>query len=99
MKLLYTDQAIESLKEALNFIAPKVTNDKLLEIRNQILDKADSLLLQPYQGQEEPYLAHLNLEHRRLVDGNYKIIYRIVGETIYITDIFDSRQEPLKMKG
>lgn len=98
MKLFYTDQAIESLNEALDFIAPKITYDKLLEIRTQILDKADSLLLQPSQGQEEPYLEHLKLKHRRLIEGNYKIIYRIVGETIYITDIFDTRQEPLKMK-
>jgi len=99
MKLLYTNQAIESLNEALNFITPKVSYDKLLEIRTQILDKADTLLLHPHQGQAEPYLMHLKLEHRRLVQGNYKIIYRIVGEIIYITDIFDSRQEPKKMKG
>lgn len=99
MTLLYTAQAIESLNEALSFIAPKVTYDKLSEIRTQILDKADTLLLQPYQGQVEPYLAHLNLEHRRLIEGNYKIIYRIVGETIYVVDIFDTRQEPSKMKG
>ncbi len=99
MKLLYTDQAIESLNEALSFIAPKITYDKLSEIRTQILDKADTLLLQPNQGQEEPYLAHLKLKHRRLVEGNYKIIYRITGETIYITDIFDTRQEPSRMKG
>ncbi len=99
MKLLYTDQAIDSLNEALNFIAPKVAYDKLLEIRTKILDKADTLLLRPNQGQEEPYLAHLKLEHRRLIEGNYKIIYRIVGEIIYITDIFDTRQETSKMKG
>ena len=59
MKLLYTDQAIESLNEALNFITPKVSYDKLLEIRTQILDKADTLLLNPHQGQTEPYLVHL----------------------------------------
>ena len=99
MKLFYTNQAIESLNEALSFIATKVTDNKLLEIRTQILDKADTLLLQPYQGQVEPYLVHLNLEHRRLIEGNYKIIYRIVGETIYVTDVFDTRQEPSKMKG
>ena len=30
---------------------------------------------------------------------HYKIIYRVVGEYIYVTDIFDSRQDPDKMKG
>lgn len=99
MKLVYTEQSLVSLEEALNFIAPKVSYEKLIEIRDEILDTADTLLLQPLQGRTEPYLAHLDLGHRRLVCGHYKIVYRIIGEAIYITDIFDSRQDPDKMKG
>jgi hypothetical protein len=38
MKLVYTEQALISLEEALEFIAPKVTQEKLIEIRNKILD-------------------------------------------------------------
>ncbi len=99
MELVYTEQALVSLQEALGFIAPKVTQEKLLKIRDKILDKADSLLLHPFQGQKEPYLEHLNLDHRHLIEGHYKIIYRVIGDVIYITDIFDSRQDPEKMKG
>jgi len=99
MKLIYTEQALLSLEEALNFIALKVTYEKLIEIRDEILDAADTLLLQPLQGQREPFLEHLGLGHRRLVVSHYKIIYRVAGEYIYITDIFDSRQDPDKMKG
>lgn len=99
MKLVYTEQALFSLGEALNFIAPKVSPEKLNHIRDEILDAADTLLLQPFQGQEEPCLEHLNLGHRRLIVSHYKIIYRVVDEYIYITDIFDSRQNPDKMKG
>jgi len=47
----------------------------------------------------DDYLEHLQMGHRRLVQSHYKIIYRIEGNTIYITDIFDSRQDPAKMKG
>jgi toxin ParE1/3/4 len=99
MKLIYTEQALISLEEALNFIAPKVTHDKLIEIRDEILDAADTLILQPLQGQKEPFLEHLGLEHRHLVVSHYKIIYRVIEESIYITDVFDSRQDPDKMKG
>lgn len=98
MKLVYTEQALESLEEALGLIAQDVSYEKLIEIRNKILDTADTLVLQPLKGQKEPYLEHLGLDHRRLVEGHYKIIYRVVGEYIYITDIFDSRQDPDKMK-
>jgi toxin ParE1/3/4 len=99
MKIVYTEQSILSLEEALEFIAPIVSYEKLIEIRDKILDTVDTLLLQPRKGQKEPLLEHFGLEHRRLVEGNYKIIYRIVNEYIYITDIFDSRQDPVKMKG
>ena len=99
MKLVYTEQAIESLMEALEFIAPKVTEEKLLAIRTKILDEAESLLKNPLKGQKEPCLEHLGLGHRRLLENHYKIIYRVDGDFIYITDIFDSRQDPEKMKG
>ncbi|MDX9847914.1 MAG: type II toxin-antitoxin system RelE/ParE family toxin [Tenuifilaceae bacterium] len=99
MKLIYTEQALFSLEEALKFITPKVPHEKLIEIRDEILDGADTLLMHPLQGQEEPLLEHLGLGHRRLVVSHYKIIYRIIEESIYITDIFDSRQDPDKMKG
>ncbi|TAJ10282.1 type II toxin-antitoxin system RelE/ParE family toxin [Marinilabiliaceae bacterium JC017] len=98
MKLVYTEQALVGLQEALAFIAPKVSHEKLLEIRNRILDKADSLQQHPYQGQKEPFLEHLDLDHRRVIEGHYKIIYRIINDCIYITDIFDSRQDPDTMR-
>ncbi len=97
MKLVYTEQALVSFEEALEFIALDVSYEKLIEIRDKILDTADTLLLQPFSGQREYLLEHL--DHRRLVEGHYKIIYRVVDEYIYITDIFDSRQDPAKMKG
>lgn len=74
MKLVYTEQALFSLKEALEFIAPNVPHDKLIEIRNEILDSADTLILHALQGQEEPFLKHLGLGHRRIVVSHYKII-------------------------
>ena len=99
MKLVYTEQALISLEEILEFIAPNVSHEKLMDIRDRILNKADTLLLHPLQGQKEPFLEHLGLGHRRLVESHFKIIYRISGEHIYITDIFDSRQDADKMKG
>lgn len=99
MKLVYTEQALASLEETLEFIALSVSHEKLIEIRNRILDRADTLLKQPLIGQKEPFLDHLGLGHRRLIEGHCKIIYKLVGEYIYITDIFDSRQDPDKMKG
>ena len=99
MKLFYTRQALEGLQECLDFFPPEVSFEKVNEIRDQILAKADKLLSNPNIGQQEDYLEHLGKNHRRIIEGNYKIIYRVEGDTIYITDIFDIRQDPTKMKG
>jgi plasmid stabilization system protein ParE len=42
------------------------------------------------------YIVHQGKEYRRMVCGNYKIIYYIAANEIRITDVFDSRQDPEK---
>ena len=63
------------------------------------MDRADSLEYTHQHYQEEEYLSYLNQGHRRLIEGHFKIIYRIEGDNVYITDFFDTRQDPAKMKG
>ena len=63
------------------------------------MDKADRLITNPHIGQYEAYLEHLEKGHRRFIDGNFKIIYRVESDCIYITDFFDTRQDSEKMKG
>jgi plasmid stabilization system protein ParE len=75
------------------FFPPEVPAEKINEIRDRILAKADKLLDNPYIAHQEEYLDHLGKGRRRVIEGNYKIIYRVQGENIYITDIFDSRQD------
>lgn len=101
MRIIYTGQSFESLDESMQFLlkVQKVPLEKALEIRKQLLDKAGSLTSDPYVGQYEEYLQHLEIGHRRLLEGNFKIIYRIEEDCIYITDFFDTRQDPEKMKG
>jgi plasmid stabilization system protein ParE len=101
MKVIYTSQSIDGLEESLRFLMDEQTlpPEKAASIKDQLFNKADSLALNPYKGQRDEYLQHLQEDHRRIVEGHFKIIYRIIGEFVYITDIFDSRQNPDKMKG
>jgi len=41
-------------------------------------------------------LIELKEEHRSIIRGNYKIIYKIKQKKVFITDIFDTRQDPDK---
>lgn len=53
----------------------------------------------PKLGATEEYLEDLGEGHRSLLVGTlYKIIYLIKAPLIFITDIFDVRQDTDKMK-
>ncbi|HFA47973.1 MAG TPA: type II toxin-antitoxin system RelE/ParE family toxin [Bacteroidetes bacterium] len=66
--------------------------------RAAIIKKSKLLKDNPYIGQMEEQLEHLNQDHRYLVEGEHKIIYRIENQNVIITDVFDTRQDPEKMK-
>lgn len=76
-------------------VANKAVAEK---IKKSILNSTKPLLKQPLVGQIEENLVELKQEHRYLVEGNYKIIYRVINKDILITDIFDCRQNPQKIK-
>ncbi|MBK5278870.1 MAG: type II toxin-antitoxin system RelE/ParE family toxin [Bacteroidia bacterium] len=101
MKVIYSDNALEQLQNILDFLVhtQEMPPHKAIQIRDQILDRADEILVNIYMSQKEDYLEHLQVSHRRVVVSHYKIIYTIKEEYILITDIFDTRQDPKKMKG
>ena len=67
-------------------------------IKDDILEKINLLKDFKDLGTIDEYLRHMNLGHRKITAGNYKIVYRSEKSTIYITDIFDTQQDPEKQK-
>jgi hypothetical protein len=51
----------------------------------------------PDSGQIEPNLQVFQQNHRYLVCGNYKIVYKVFEHQIIINDVFDTRQNPYKI--
>lgn len=99
MKLVITEPAKLRLREIHDYYKDQVSAQIAARIRKGIIEKLKAIRKNPFIGQEEELLKELGLGHRRRVEGNYKIVYRISGKVIYVTDIFDSRQNPTKMSG
>ncbi len=99
MKLIITDPAKQRLKDISDFYREMGYAKKGRAIEVSILKAAKLIPSHPRIGRIEEHLKVLNEGHRSLIQGNYKIIYKIYDETIMITDIFDCRQDPRKMKG
>lgn len=97
MRIIWTDFAIENLKDIFDFYSIKASSKAAHKIRKQILSSTKQLLNNPESGQLEFNLEKLKQNHRYLVSGNYKIIYRINDNQIIINDVFDTRQNPVKM--
>ena len=97
-KVLVTDFAKENLKYIFEYykVAANISLAKKIksEIKKAVLSLKDSSI----DWQEDEYLRPLSMNHRRLICGNYKIIYYRDWElkVTYVTDIFDARQDPQK---
>ena len=75
----------------------KITAQKIIF---NILLNTEKLEKNPFIGQVEDLLNNRKIKYRYLISTNYKIIYAIDEENGYvkIADIFDSRQNPSKIK-
>ncbi|WP_374459062.1 type II toxin-antitoxin system RelE/ParE family toxin [Chryseobacterium taeanense] len=97
MKIIWTDFAIENLKIIFEYYTDKANKKVAHKIRKQILNSTRQLIQNPESGQIELYLEKLNQQHRYILSKNFKIIYKIETNHIIINDIFDTRQNPIKM--
>jgi len=97
MIILYTAWSKNQLREIYNYYKEIGAPKKGQKIRISIHKKALQLKDFPLLGREEEILSSLGQGHRYVVEGQYKIIYRIIEDTIYITDIFDTRRNPEAM--
>ena len=97
MKVFWTKFALAELHNIYDYYKINVSVLIANNIKNSILLSTRQLELQPLSGTPEVLLQHLNQGHRYIIRGNYKIIYRIQSKRIYVTDVFDTRQNPVKV--
>jgi toxin ParE1/3/4 len=97
-EIIWTNFAIAELKRIYLYYR-MVAGDSVAEkIRKSIFSATKPLIKQPLIGVIEENLIELKQTHRYLIVGNYKIVYRVIENNIFITDVFDCRQNPVKMK-
>ena len=92
-----TDPAKFRLKQIYQFYKITASAKVAEKLKHSIIKKIESLNKLSRRGVEEKNLKELNQGHMYLVVGNYKIIFLISENTVFVTDIFDTRQDPSKM--
>lgn len=94
MKVFWTKYALDALSEVYYYYRNNVNVNIASNIRYSILSSTNQLEKFPQSGQTEELLMDLEEGHRYIIRGNYKIIYKVKNNKVYITDVFDTRQNP-----
>ncbi len=91
MKVLWTDQAFERLAEIEEYIA---RDDPAIAERfiDRLIDRSQALADHPGLGRTLPELP--GSEFRELVEGNYRIVYRLQGDTVVVLTVFEGHRRP-----
>ncbi len=97
MKIIWSWSARDDLKAIYRYYTKNAGIPTARKIKANFFIRVRILKQFPLTGQEEEVLKNLNERHRYLVEGNFKIIYKIVDGIAYITDVFDIRQNPPKL--
>ncbi len=100
IEIYWTDFSKKELQNIFNYYKENVTIKVAKRLTISIVKETIKLSKQPEMGQIEELLAHKPNGFRYLIFKNYKIIYWInrSKNRIEISDIFDSRQNPIKIE-
>jgi len=91
--IIWTDNAAKDLKEIYNFLANKslISANRIID---KIITKPEILLKTKFYKMQQ--IDEYNPAYRRLIEGNYKIMYKELDNNIVVFRVFDSRQNPIK---
>jgi toxin ParE1/3/4 len=98
LRVFWTETAIEQLENIFDYFKYNASLKIAKKLVTKIIDRTIQLESQPLSGQVEELLKERKFEYRYLVEDNYKIIYWIQDNYINIASIFDTRQNPKKLK-
>lgn len=89
MAVIWTKQSVRQLNKYADYIA----EDNVLATEKwvlSLLDKTNQLRKMPMSGRIVPEYNDPNL--REIIEGDYRLIYRIKKETVYVLSVRHSRQ-------
>jgi toxin ParE1/3/4 len=95
--VIFTTTALNDLINIQLFLEgiSEIYADKMVD---ELYERAFDLESFSEMGQREPLLIKYSIIYRYLVQGDYKIIYSIENDEVIINRIFDTRQNPKKLK-
>ncbi len=98
MKLIWSERSKQDIQEIIDYYKPRVGVRITQTLVRKIYAGALFLVTNPMGGQYEILFADKQQMCRRVIVGNYKIVYRVEAETVYIITVFDCRRNPVSLR-
>ncbi len=100
LNIYWTEFAERELEKIFEYYKEKASYRIAKRLIDTIIDSTETLKHQYEIGQQEELLIERIEEFRYLVVKNYKVIYWFnkTESQIEINDVFDTRQNPIKLK-
>ncbi len=100
MRIVWSDLAKSNIREIYTYYKEVAGLKVAKSIKVKIIRKPRLLKKRPELGQVEDNPMVIDRGFRYLVEGNYKIVYKAYPEdkAILIANVFDTRQNPTKLK-
>lgn len=95
MKIIWQKKASDELASIYKYIEKESPQNALM-VFNGIYEFVNSLNVFPYKFPKEPTILSDNI--RYAVVFTYKIVYAIENDTILILRVFNTKQNPKKLK-
>ncbi len=95
MNISWSSDAMDDLKAIYNYFKENTSTNSARKFRKKIFDRAGHLKSFPKLGKKSE-ADFVHQEIRYLIEGNYRIVYRLEEDLITIIAITDSRSNPDK---
>ena len=98
IKVFWTQTALNNLEDIFEYYKFRASVNVARNIVKDIVSSTIRIQNSPKIGKTEDLLKKRDLEYRFIVVRNYKIVYWLEGGYIKIATVFDTRQDPDKIK-
>jgi len=91
VRVWWTEQALERLAEIEDFVAA-ADPAAAVTLTTRLIARGESLAKSPRRGRRVPELPDSGL--RELVDGSYRIVYRVHSKRVEVLTVFEGHRLP-----
>jgi len=93
-EVIWTRTAVLDLDEILAYIAAERGVDQALLMYETLRERITSLSTMPRRARQVPEFLDIGLhEYREMIEGPYRLIFRIIDQKIVLLGILDSRRD------